>query len=356
MVLRTDDTWTTGTGTDTQSGTRKHIVKVMNEKEALDAMKTGLRNIDKLLSKFATMMSSRDQSSNSITSNIRHHHCHLEQNIDDSDSYIVLSKSDLEAITTSIQIQSDIEGLRNSMAKIHIGKRYVSLSEKTKISSSHKVNNTCSSTVPTKSSVFIPMSLIDCVEDRALHVPSASHVKDMLFSYKMVISIHQVVESKTCFEIPHVDEGYYKNETTNINEGDNVIGDDHSIIDCNDLRKLKKTNKLKWEKTISHIGYQCLTQQIYQVVSNLDLQLEKSEIDQLAEQTLRIAVAWNRRHIMKNIAKATIKKMLGDHHAGAFIIKVFDENDKMSNVHCHIGSGIWGDYHGIGMNVEAIVK
>ncbi len=295
-----------------------------DEEEALKCMNSAIREVDKLLNNYAVMVSKYPSSSDKPEPDYKYY------GGGQSKSYRVLSEADLKAFAASFEVETDIIGIQRSTSRM--------------------INDSIDSIL------FLPMSLMSLDKNWALSVPGVDHIKDNLLTYKTVISIHQIC-TNSCFEVPHIGDGYYCGE----NNGNNNNNNKGEFMDPNDLMRLKEKNKFEWERTISNIEYERLKQQIYQVVSDLDLQLDKIATDQIADQVICLAVGWNRncnRSVVKTWATMAVRKLFGNHSAGRFIVKVVDDNDhmKMSNVRCHIGSRPWGDYHGIGMNVETIIK
>ena len=237
-------------------------------------MKNGIVRIDNLLDNLALSLLS------SYSSNV-HHQLAIQRRIPPNEMEglkLVESKSVLESLSLPFQTGADVESFQTEIL-INLQGGICSLNDNGNTTIASRLGN---------NKLSIPISLLmQHIEDYSLHVPSADEIKDNLFTYNTIITIHQICN--TCFAIPCVDKAYYYNQNE-IGVDDNNINptssDNITFWDLNELHKLKEKHIVKWNKTISNIQFQKLNQQIFQVVSDLDLQLEKCTIDKLAEQIL----------------------------------------------------------------------
>lgn len=277
----------------------------MDEVETIDTMREVLHEIDELLSKVSQSKS-------------------LNLNINSTNP---ISKSDLDSFTSSFQNESNVEGLRAAIGTI--------LRNHTKGDSK---------------TIEIPMSLLELdigQEIVELHLQPSDVIEDTLLSHNVVISIRNL-DQTLCLETPHVDNGYLKQD-------DVVSNQDAGVVDVKDLLSFKANDQEKWEKVINNMEFQCLTQQIYQIISNLDLQLSIVEIDELAQQAICIALAWKEKVDSDKMSNEALHKFFGKNERGTFMFRKESQKEsesKLSNLCCSFGIQRWGDHYGIGMNVE----
>ncbi len=283
----------------------------MSDDEGLNAIKAGLHDVDKLLNQLSSYTSSKY----SCDSTIRLHQTNNKTSI--------INKATLGDTSILTKKGFDIDAFQKILSQISSNsKKDISLK-------------------------LIPLSILGQVESYALNTISADLIRETLINYNIVLSIHR--SGEIVLEVPFVDDGFHTGDIDEINV-------DMALFSADELRNLKKSNFTEWQRTMSILQYQRVKQQVYQVVSTLDLQLDKPTLDQIAERIICIAVAWNRSGYFKTFAVRALETLFGGNDAGKFIFSVDDEYDKMRMVRCLISSCPWRDYCGIGVDIEAEIR
>ena len=190
-----------------------------------------------------------------------------------------------------------------------------------------------------KANIHIPISRQ--IDNYVLNIPDVGIVKDYFFNNNVTISVGQI--SEICLEVPYVNEGFH-----NASIDDREIAID--LLDPGELYKLKKTNVKEWMKLQSNIQYTSLMQQIYQILADLDLQLDTNTINKLAEQSLCTALALVRCQSLKRYSTEVVESFFGKNDAGRFVVKFCE--DRSTRVNCLFGRRCWGSQYGIGVNIE----
>ena len=289
----------------------------MNEAEVIDAMKTGLKEADKLLDHVA-------QKSYSSSST-----CTLNSN----SSNQVIPRTDLDSFRLSLRNESNVEGMRDAISNI--------------LHNHHKVKASRTSTETNTNRLDIPLPLLGLKDARVLPLQPCDLIEDTLKSYDVNITIHQFDD--VCSESLYVENEYLKK--------DDVVSDhDVGVVDAKDLSLMKSKHRAKWEKVSSNLEFQSLTRQIYQIISCYDLQLTAEDIDELAKQAICIALAWKQVCNIEDVSNVALNKCFGKSDRGKYFFKEAQQSGKNSNkleLRCHFGTQQWGDAHfGIGMLVE----
>lgn len=277
----------------------------MDETEAMTAMKAGLKDVDKLLDKVA-------------------------RNVMQVNNNKLVSESELQSFASSLRNECDAEGIRKKVSSI-LQNHYKDRDLSTDI---YRLE--------------IPLSLLGLKEPQLLQIQSSDVIEDTLISHNVDITIHQFDE--ICSEIPHVDYGYLKKD-------DVVSDEDVGVIDSKDLSFLKSKDKMKWEKVTSNLEFQSLTQQIYQIIAGLDLQLTVDDIYELAKQAICIALAWKQSCDVGKASNVALHKLFMKNDRGTYIFKEVqhcgNNSTDITKIRCHFGTQPFGDDHyGIGMFIE----
>lgn len=295
---------------DTTRKNDQYTYDQMSDDEGLNAIKAGLHDVDKLLNQ----LSSCTFSKYSCDYTIRFH---------DSKTSII-DKATLGNISIPMKKGFDIDAFQKILSQI---------------SSNSKKDNSLK---------LIPLSVLgQGVESYALNTISADLIKETLINYNIVLSIHR--SGGIVLEVPFVDDGFHTGEIDECTV-------DIALFSADDLRNLKKSNLTEWQSTMSILQYRRVKQQVYQVVSTLDLQLDKPTIDQIAERIISIAVAWSRSEYFKTFAVKALETLFGGNDAGKFIFSVDDDYNKMRMLRCLVSSSPWEDYCGIGVDIEAEIR
>lgn len=274
----------------------------------LAAMKEGFHDVNKLLDDLSSYYYSKQQQGQMFWNK------YLVTN----ESTSIVTECELDSISAHFQNATNVESLQKEVARVR------SIDEK-----------------------IIPMTmLMQRVETYTFQMPSLEHVKETLIHYNIVASVHKM--GSACHEIPYVDGGFQEWDFD-----DSEI--DHTYLGSKDLRELKKTNIDAWQKLVSTLQFQNLKQQIYQIVSDLDLQMETQEISQLAERIICLIVSWNNCNLIKIMAMKSAQRLFNKNKSGKFSFNVIEEkNQKSTSV--HIGSRPWRECHGFGVDLETIVR
>ncbi len=280
----------------------------MNEEEVIKSMKEGLEDVDRFLNRIA-----------------RHSSILLKP------EKKWVSKADLDSFAESFRAEINVEGIRDSITTIL-----------------QDYNDHGSPGEEVKNTIEIPLTSLSHDKNQVvLQLKPSDVIENTLVCYDVVISIHRLDE--TCTEIPHVDTGYLKKD-------DVVTSDEEGVIDSKDLLVLKSKNREKWERVISNMEFQYLMQQMYQIISSLDLQLSIGDIDKLAKQAICIIVTWKESCDVDSMSNGVLGAFFGKHDRGIYVFKAQEGESALSNVRCKIGARQWGDHHSIGMKLEMDMK
>lgn len=282
-----------------------------HENDKIKLMISARCRIDELLTKVAASFSYQDIYG-SLSFNSKHSIC------------LKLTTCNLNSLKTSLDEASTIDDIKQLVQKIDSTSDTQLESELIEFRSLRKPFILTPSAITSSSNNLI-----------VLELPDEKHVRRELGKKNLTIIIQNLLELPR--EIPD----------------DEFCIDDELLYDRDKFQKLKDKNRDEWERRMGKFEYCRLSLRIFQLVSDLDLQLKDRQIENIASRALLISSAW-RSGFVQRASLDTVKKIFGKHPTGKFILV---PNDTNHIVQCHIGSRSWSKYHhGIGMILESHCK